>query len=114
MKTNFTLSLILISILTFVIFVAAAPQEGKRVSLRDVAFSKNSLIIRFTVTGFTKLSELKGSVIVNKQPTLLNCKFDNVKTVKCVAPQMNKFSGYPARIWFAGSVFYTQIPFLDD
>ena len=114
MKTNFVLSLVLLSILTFVIFVAAAPQDGKHVSLRDIAFSKNSLIVRFSVTGFTKLSELEGSAIVEKQPTQLKCKFDDVKTVRCVAPRMNKFAGHPVRIWFAGFVFYAQIPFLDN
>lgn len=116
MKKNFTLSLVVVSLLTFVLGIAASePQETKKVSLTGMRYGQNSLVVQFKLTGFHKLSEVQGSVIVNEQFSPLKCVVVNggakhIRTIRCKAESMNKYAGQPARIWLSGFVFYTKVP----
>jgi hypothetical protein len=112
MKKNIMLALVMISILTLMVSVAATPLAKKTVSIWGVQYNASGLMVRFTVAGFDRRSNLQGSIMVDKLSTPLKCKYDGVRTVTCVAKNMNKYDGLNARIWFAGSVFYTQLPFL--
>jgi hypothetical protein len=115
MKKSLVLSMIVISILTFVVSIAAAPQtDCRHVTLQSVSYSSKSLVLKFDVTGFDRRSDIRGHVTVDKTSFPLNCKFDNVKTVKCIVPHMNRYDGLNARIWFSGFVFYNQLPFILD
>jgi|GEM_PF-3284376 len=117
MKKNFALSLVVISLLTFVLGVAASkPPETKKVSLIHVRYaSNNSLIVSFNLTGFHTLSEVQGSVIVDERFTQLTCKAvkvgaKGIRVIRCLAERMNRHASQPARIWLSGFVFYTKIP----
>lgn len=105
---------VLISILALSVGAAAKPIGAKKVSLSGFQYIKNTLVLTFKVSGFTRISEVQGSLIVDKQFNQLKCKFTDTNNVRCVAQRMNRYSGKNARIWLSGFVFYTTVPFLPE
>jgi hypothetical protein len=115
MKKGFVFLLVLLSVLALGVSVAAAqPAASKTARLWSVQYNDKGLQLTFTVAGFDKRSDLSGSITVDKKSVPLKCKFDDIKTVKCSAQNMNRYDGLNARIWFGGFVFYHQLPFLSD
>ncbi len=105
---------VLISILALSVGAAAKPIGAKKVSLSGFQYIKNTLVLTFKVSGFTRISEIQGSLIVDKQSKQIKCKFTDTNNVRCVAQLMNRYSGKPARIWLSGFVFYTTVPLLAE
>jgi hypothetical protein len=112
MKKKLVLMLVAISVIAMLVtMAAAAPAERKTVRLLGVHFSKNQLMLKFDVTGFTKRTDIRGSITVDKTNYPIKCTYDDHKHLTCIAPAMSKYNGLPARVWVAGFVFYTQVPF---
>ena len=68
-------------------------------------------MLKFDVTGFTKRTDIRASITVDKLSYPVKCKYDDHKHMTCVAAGMGPNNGLPARVWVAGFVFYTQVPF---
>jgi hypothetical protein len=112
MKKKLVLMLVAISVIAMLVtMAAAAPAERKTVRLLGVHFSKNQLMLKFDVTGFTKRTDIRGSITVDKINFPIKCSYYDHKHLTCIAPAMSKYNGLPARVLVAGFVFYTQVPF---
>jgi hypothetical protein len=112
MKKKLVLMLVAISVFAMLVTMAAsAPTEMKTVRLLGIHFSKNQLMLRFDVTGFTKRTDIRASITVDKVNYPVKCKYDDRKHLTCIAPQMSKLNGLPARLWVAGFAFYIDVPF---
>jgi hypothetical protein len=111
MKKKLVLMLVAISVIAMLVTLAAAPAGQKSVRLLGVHFSKNQLMLKFEVAGFTKRTDLHGSITVDKINYPIKCTYNDPKHLTCIAPKMSKYNGLPARVWVAGFAFYTQVPF---
>ena len=111
MKKKLVLVLVAVSIFAMLVTMAAAPVGRKTVRLLGVHFSKNQLMLKFDVTGFTKRTDIRASITVDKVNYPIKCSYDDHKHMTCVAAAMSQYNGLPARVWVAGFAFYTQVPF---
>jgi hypothetical protein len=119
MKTNpisrRTLFLLLIVILLSVFPIqpaSAASQEpeDKTVELKMVSYHGSTLVMNFKVTGFTSLTDLRGSIFVDKKFNVIHCEWSQTHEAKCFADGMRRYRGRNARVWFAGLAFYIKMP----
>lgn len=110
MSKKLVLVLVALSIFAMAFALAATPAPKKASRLAGAYFSKNNLIVKFDVFGFTKKDSMAASITVNQIVYPLSCKFDGSKHVSCVATAFNRFKGLNAHIWFADNVSYLKLP----
>jgi hypothetical protein len=107
MKKQLLIVLVLLSLVTALVGVAAAPMRGGTATLLGVGFVRGRVVFTFKVTGDYSAEDLVGRMVVDGQSYKLQCRKVNFETVKCTSTQ--KAQNNEEILYWGGAAYTAEV-----
>ena len=110
MSKKLVLILVVISMVSMMVSLAAAPVPGKAVRLVNSVIVADQFQLSYDVFGFGKHMNFGASYTVDGATMPMSCGYDGYRHVFCKAAGARSFKGKPVSFRLAGVSFYSTFP----
>jgi hypothetical protein len=107
MEKRLLIVLVLLSLLTALIGVAANPMDGGTATLLGVDFVKGKVVFTFKVTGDYTAEDLEGTMVVDGKSYNLSCRKVSHDIVKCKSTK--KAANNEVALYWGGAAYTAEV-----
>ena len=111
MSKKLVMILVVISMVSMMVSLAASPYPGKAVRLVNKIIVRDQLQLSYDVFGYGKTMPYMASFTVDQTAYTMSCSYDGYKHVFCKSVDgARSFKGKPVSLHLVGGTIYTKFP----